>query len=142
MYWASWHRSRPAVHDRWRISAQGWRRVDFASTLFHECSHATINPSRLNRKNERTKDGYATEELVAELSSVFVCAALGYSYNAAQSPAYIGGWLKVLKADSRAIVSISSQASKVADWMLQNGHGADETRPEHEQPKVDNAIPY
>lgn len=140
--WASWHRSRPAVHDRWHISAQGWRRVDFASTLFHECSHATIHPSRLNRKNERTKDGYATEELVAELSSAFVCAALGYSYNAAQSPAYIGGWLKVLKADSRAIVSLSSQASKVADWMLQKGHGADETRPEHEQPKVDDAIPY
>ncbi|WP_244441978.1 zincin-like metallopeptidase domain-containing protein [Bradyrhizobium diazoefficiens] len=65
------------------------------------------NSPVLAKPEERThEEGYATEELVAELSSAFVCAALGYSYNAAQSPAYIGGWLKVLKADSRAIVSL------------------------------------
>jgi hypothetical protein len=36
---------------------------------------------------------------VAELGSAFAWANLGYSYIEAQSPAYIEGCLKVLKAD-------------------------------------------
>jgi hypothetical protein len=46
---------------RWRISAQGWRRVDFASTLFHESSHAIIHHkiikavSVANRECERSE---------------------------------------------------------------------------------------
>jgi antirestriction protein ArdC len=58
-----------------------------------------------------------TEELVAELCSAFICAALGYSYEEAQSPAYIESWLKVLKQDGQAIFSIASYASQAADWL-------------------------
>jgi antirestriction protein ArdC len=85
---------------------------------------------------------YATEELVAELGSAFLCAHLGYSYIEAQSPAYLESWLKVLKADSRAIFSTASYASQAADCLLQKGPGADETTPDVERPKVDDAIPY
>lgn len=89
---------------------------DYASALLHELGHATGHPSRLNR--EMTKEAYAREELIAELTSAFACAALGYSYVEAQSPAYIEHWLGVLKEDSRALFTIASQASKAADWLL------------------------
>lgn len=92
---------------------------DFVSTLGHELVHGTGHASRLDRKfsSKVFKTDYATEELVAELGSAFLCAHLGYSYTEAQSPAYIEGWLKVLKADTRAIFSIASYASQAADWL-------------------------
>lgn len=89
--------------------------ADYASTLCHELSHATGAPSRLNR--DMTKEGYAREELIAELSSAFLCSHLGVSYNDAASPAYIEHWLKVLKEDHKALFQIASQASKAADWL-------------------------
>ncbi|MDN3273405.1 zincin-like metallopeptidase domain-containing protein [Frankia sp. RB7] len=115
----------------------------YVSTLGHELIHATGHKDRLARKfNPKVfKDAYATEELVAELGSAFICASFGYSYVDAQSPAYIDSWLKVLKADNRAIFSIASYASQAADWLLQKGHGVDETTPKVET-KMDDAIPY
>jgi hypothetical protein len=32
--------------------------------------------------------------------------------------------------------------SQAADWLLQKGHGVDETTPAVEQPKVDDVTPY
>ena len=92
---------------------------DFVSTLGHEMVHAVGHESRLARKFSAKvfKESYATEELVAELGSCFLCAHLGFSYMEAQSPAYIESWLKVLKQDSRAIFSIASYASQAADWL-------------------------
>ena len=54
---------------------------DFVSTLGHELIHATGYKDRLTRKfNAKLfKDAYATEELVAELGSAFLCAHFGYS---------------------------------------------------------------
>ena len=89
--------------------------TDWASALAHELSHATGHPSRLARPMD--KDNYAREECIAELGSAFLCAHLGYSYNDAASPAYIEHWLKVLKADHKALFQIASQASKAADWL-------------------------
>jgi antirestriction protein ArdC len=63
-------------------------------------------------------------------------------YIEAQSPAYLEGWLSVLKEDNRAIFSIASYASQAADWLLQKGHGVDETTPTVEQAKVADEIPY
>jgi antirestriction protein ArdC len=97
---------------------------DFASTLGHELAHATGHPGRLNRKlNSKVfKENYAVEECIAELASAFLCAHLGFDYIAAQSPAYIEGWLKVLKQDTRAIFSIASYASQAADWLRERQH--------------------
>lgn len=88
------------------------------------------------------KNAKAAEECVAELGSAFLCAHFRYSYIQAQSPAYLDSWLKVLKEDDRAIFSLASYASQAADWILQKGHGVDETTPAVEQRKVDDAIPY
>ena len=52
----------------------------YYATLGHECCHWTRHPTRLNRDFGRKRwgdEGYAREELVAELGSAFLCADLG-----------------------------------------------------------------
>jgi len=93
------------------------------ATLFHEMSHATGNDKRLNRTfGKRFGDKeYAAEEVVAELSSAFLCAALGFQHEH-ESAAYIGHWVEVMKADNRAIFHAASHASHAADWLLECEH--------------------
>jgi antirestriction protein ArdC len=71
-----------------------------ASTLAHELTHWTRHLSRLNREFGRKRfgdEGYAVEELVAELGSAFLCADLGVEPEVREDhAAYIGNWLKVL----------------------------------------------
>jgi antirestriction protein ArdC len=59
----------------------------FYATLAHESAHWTKHPTRLDRSFGRKAwgdEGYAREELVAELASAFLCADLGIT-NAATS---------------------------------------------------------
>jgi antirestriction protein ArdC len=60
---------------------------------------------------------YAFEELIAEISAAFSCAALGIVPTVRHAD-YIASWLEVLREDNRAIVRAASQASKVADYLL------------------------
>lgn len=87
-------------------------------TLAHELTHATGHKTRLDRQfGKRFGDSaYAAEELVAELGSAFVCARLGMPAGF-RSSSYIESWLRVLKADSKAIFTAASHATKAADWI-------------------------
>jgi antirestriction protein ArdC len=60
---------------------------------------------------------YAFEELIAEITAAFVCAALGIVPTVRHSD-YIASWLEVLREDNRAIVRAASAASKGADYLL------------------------
>jgi antirestriction protein ArdC len=60
---------------------------------------------------------YAKEELVAEMTSAFICASLGIVPTVRHAD-YIGSWLEVLRDDDRAIVRAASAASKAADYLL------------------------
>jgi antirestriction protein ArdC len=60
---------------------------------------------------------YAREELCAELTSAFLCAALGIVPTVRHAD-YLGSWLAVLRQDNRAIFKAASQASKAADYLL------------------------
>jgi antirestriction protein ArdC len=92
-----------------------------AATLAHEVSHATRHPSRLNRDFGRKRwgdEGYAVEELVAELASAFFCADLEITPELRDDHAsYLGHWLKVLKDDKRAIFTAASHASRAIDYL-------------------------
>jgi antirestriction protein ArdC len=93
--------------------------INWHRTALHELSHASGHSSRLNRDlsgGYGTKK-YAFEEIVAEISSAFCCASLGIVPTVRHSD-YIGSWLKVLREDNRAIIRATSQASKVADYLL------------------------
>ena len=93
--------------------------INWHRTALHECAHAAGAPHRLNRDLSGafgTKK-YAFEELVAEISAAFCCAALGIVPTVRHAD-YIGSWLEVLHEDNRAIVRAASQASKAADYLL------------------------
>ncbi|MCJ8156576.1 ArdC family protein [Sphingomonas sp. LaA6.9] len=93
--------------------------LDWYRTVFHELGHWTGHASRLGREQRGTFGGpdYAREELVAEMASAFVCAALNIPPQARHSD-YIGAWLEVLRGDERAIFRAASQAGKAADLLL------------------------
>jgi antirestriction protein ArdC len=92
----------------------------FYQTLSHECAHATGARHRLDRKLETRfgSEAYAAEELIAELAASFLMADLGFACGARpESAAYLASWLKVLKADNRAIFTAAAKAQAAADWM-------------------------
>lgn len=93
--------------------------IDYYRTALHELTHATGHASRLGRdlSNPFGSSGYAREELVAEMGSAFLCAALGIVPSVRHAD-YLADWLAVLRADNRAIVRAASAASKAADWLL------------------------
>lgn len=92
--------------------------INYYRTCFHELGHWTGAPARLNRDfgGHGTKV-YAREELVAEMTTAFVCAALGIVPTVRHAD-YLASWLEVLKEDNRAIFRAASQASKAADYLL------------------------
>jgi antirestriction protein ArdC len=55
---------------------------------------------------------------VAELGAAFLCADLGVTLTPrADHAAYIDNWLKVLKADKKAIFTAASAAAKATDYL-------------------------
>jgi antirestriction protein ArdC len=95
--------------------------VSYYSTLAHEHTHWTAPTSRCDRQlGKRFGDNaYAAEELIAELGAAFTCAHLGLSTEPREDHAqYINSWLRVLKADSRAIFTAASKAQHATDWLI------------------------
>lgn len=94
----------------------------YYATLAHELTHWTGIESRLNREFGKKfgDSAYAFEELVAELSAAFTCARLGISDQPREDHAsYLASWLKVLKADKRAIFTAASKAQQACDYLFE-----------------------
>jgi antirestriction protein ArdC len=93
----------------------------YYATLLHELTHWTRHPTRLAREFGRKRwgdEGYAAEELVAELGAAFLCADLGITPEPrADHASYIANWLEVLKNDKRAIFTAASHAQRAADYL-------------------------
>ena len=100
-----------------------------AATLAHELTHWTKHDKRLARDFGRVvhgDEGYAKEELVAELGSAFLCADIGITPEIMPDhAAYIASWLEALKNDKRFIFSAAAHAQRAAEYL----HG--------KQPKVE-----
>jgi antirestriction protein ArdC len=84
----------------------------------HEHIHYTGHKTRLDRdlKSRFDQDAYAFEELVAEIGAAMTCAHLQIK-GELRHASYVDHWLKVLKRDSRAILSAASMASKATDYL-------------------------
>jgi antirestriction protein ArdC len=95
--------------------------MDYYSTRAHEVGHWTGKADRCNREfGKRFGDNaYSVEELVAELTAAFTMAHLGLSSEPRPDHAqYIAHWLKVLKADKRAIFTAASKGQQAADYII------------------------
>jgi antirestriction protein ArdC len=105
---------------------------DYYSTLFHELTHATGHPSRLNRgsiadNSSFGSEDYGEEELVAEFGAAFLCCETGINNERTDqnTAAYIAGWKQQIKANSKLVAMAASRAQKAVDFIL--------AKPEHEE---------
>lgn len=93
----------------------------YCATLAHELTHWTKHASRLDRDFGRKAfgdEGYAREELVAEIGSAFLACDLGLTPEPREDhAAYLDHWLKVLKEDKRAIFQAAAYAQKAVDYL-------------------------
>jgi antirestriction protein ArdC len=92
----------------------------YYSTLLHELTHWTGYPSRLDRKGGKKfgDNGYATEELIAELGAAFLCTEFGIATaDKGDHASYIKHWLEVLKENKHCIITAASEASKACDYL-------------------------
>ena len=88
-------------------------------TALHELTHWSGHPVRCNRQlaGRFGDDAYAAEELIAEMGSAFLCAHCRID-GQLQHASYLSSWLRVLRADKRAIFVASTKAQQAADYVL------------------------
>src|SRR6202162_2900148 len=93
----------------------------YYATLAHECTHWTGSKTRLDRDfggRRFGSEGYAVEELVAELGAAFLCADLELALEPREDHAdYIAHWLRVLKNDNRAIFTAAAHAQRATEFI-------------------------
>jgi len=106
------------------LAASFQSRESYYATLAHELVHHSGAPHRLARDltGRFGSEGYAREELVAELGSAFITAALGILHETKASAAYIQNWLQILRDDHRAVFNAATLAQQAADFI--HGDGA------------------
>jgi antirestriction protein ArdC len=108
------------LRDAFTGSATSTATEAYYSTLLHELTHWTALPHRCDRdlSGRFGTEAYAMEELVAELGAAFLCAELGIAVEPRVDHAqYLAHWLKVLKADKRAIFTASSKAGEAVAFL-------------------------
>ena len=97
--------------------------ASYYATLSHEAGHWTAGPGRVGRdlsRYSKDKSERAREELVAELSSCFLCADLGIAPELDPRPdhaSYLQSWLKVLAGDKRAIFQAAAHAQRAVAYL-------------------------
>jgi len=91
---------------------------EFYSTRLHEYAHATGHKSRLARGvgDIVNKEGYAEEELVAELTAAFLGAEFQIN-GRCQHESYLASWFKALENDERYFFRAAGRAKKAAAWI-------------------------
>lgn len=96
----------------------------YYATLFHELGHSTGHATRLGREGitDQILFGshvYSREELVAEMTSAFLCATAGIDSEALleNSVAYLASWIRVLKGSPKLAIVAAAQAQRAADWI-------------------------
>ncbi|MGL4447800.1 MAG: zincin-like metallopeptidase domain-containing protein [Aeromonas sp.] len=93
---------------------------NYYATALHELGHWSGHATRLQRDLAHPfgSQGYAKEELRAEISSMLVGDALGIGHDPAQHVAYVGSWIKLLQDHPLEIIRACADAEKIHDYVL------------------------
>ena len=102
----------------------------YASTALHEVVHSTGHTSRLDRgiENRFGCEGYAQEELVAEIGAAMLATRLGIEVEYEQTASYLTGWLSALQGDRKMLVQAAQQAQKATDRILPDAISSEEEK--------------
>ena len=92
----------------------------YYATALHELGHWTGHSTRLDRDLHHPfgSEGYAKEELRAEIASMMLGIELGIGHDPSQHAAYVGSWISALQDDPMVIFRASSDAEKIQDYIL------------------------
>ena len=95
----------------------------YVATKFHEYGHATGHEARLRRPGIMAVAAfgsmdYSFEELVAELTSAYLCARNGIDNMLENSMGYIQHWLKALRNDKTMLMKASGKAMAAVKYIL------------------------
>lgn len=95
----------------------------YVATKFHEYAHSTGHESRLSRPGIMAVasfggEEYSFEELIAELTSAYLCARNGIDNTLENSTGYIQHWLKALRDDKTMLLRASGKAMAAVEYIL------------------------
>jgi len=93
---------------------------NYYATALHELGHWTGHASRLDRDLAHPfgSEGYAKEELRAEIASMILGDELGIGHDPGQHAAYVGSWIKALQDEPLEVFRAAADAEKIHDYVL------------------------
>lgn len=96
------------------------RAENYYAIALHELGHWTGHSSRLDRCliHPFGSDGYAREELRAEIASMILGDELGLGHDPSQHVAYVSSWIKALEDDPLEIFCAAADAEKIHNFVL------------------------
>ncbi len=92
----------------------------YYATALHELGHWTGHSSRLDRDlvHPFGSEGYAREELRAEIASMILGDELGIGHDPGQHTAYVASWIRVLENDPLELFRAAADAEKIQNFVL------------------------
>lgn len=92
----------------------------YYATALHELGHWTGHASRLGRDlgHPFGSEGYAKEELRAEIASMILGDELGIGHDPGQHVAYVGSWIKTLQDDPLEVFRAAADAEKIHAYVM------------------------
>lgn len=95
-------------------------RAEYYETVLHELGHATGHGSRLDRFfGPFGSEGYAREELRAEIASYMLARDLGLSFDPSNHASYVESWLTALREDKNEIFHAARDAETIKTWVME-----------------------
>lgn len=93
---------------------------NYYAVALHELGHWTGHELRLNRDLSHPfgSEGYAREELRAEIASLMLSQALQIGHDPQQHAAYVGSWIKMLQDDPFEIFRAAADAEKIQEYVI------------------------
>ena len=92
----------------------------YYATALHELGHWTGHPDRLDRDMAHPfgTEGYAREELRAEIASLILGSELGIGYDPGQHAGYVDHWIQILSETPEEILYAAADAERISEYIL------------------------
>nr|WP_162988801.1 zincin-like metallopeptidase domain-containing protein [Pedobacter schmidteae] len=115
----------------------------YYATVLHEAGHWSGHPSRLDRGliNKFGSEGYAREELRAEIASLLIGQELQIGHDPGQHVAYVKDWVKILTDTPFEIHAAAADAEKIFNFLLDFERKLDLTQGQQPQNEQIQRIP-
>jgi antirestriction protein ArdC/phage/plasmid primase-like uncharacterized protein len=103
----------------------------YYATALHELGHWSGHETRLNRdlRHPFGSEGYAREELRAEIASMILGAELGLGHDPSRHASYVASWVSALQKDPLEIFRAAADAEKIHGFVMGLAQTLDQGQP-------------